>query len=26
VSLPIHPYLGEEAVAQVIAACNGWQS
>ena len=24
VSLPVHPYLREEEIAQVIAACNAW--
>jgi dTDP-3-amino-3,4,6-trideoxy-alpha-D-glucose transaminase len=26
VSLPIHPFLGEDEVEQVIAACNGWEA
>lgn len=25
VSLPIHPYLGDDDVAQVVAACNAWR-
>jgi dTDP-3-amino-3,4,6-trideoxy-alpha-D-glucose transaminase len=25
VSLPIHPFLTDDEVAQVIAACNGWR-
>ena len=25
VSLPIHPYLTDEQVQRVIAACNGWK-
>jgi dTDP-3-amino-3,4,6-trideoxy-alpha-D-glucose transaminase len=25
VSLPVHPYLRDEEIAQVVAACNGWR-
>ena len=25
VSLPIHPYLNDEEVSQVIDACNAWK-